>query len=61
MEEPTTPLESHGIEALSCRHVMVSEEDSTVAAYSPDGVRYRDGSTAPTYDLILRTIGEGSK
>jgi hypothetical protein len=52
------PLERHGIEALSCRHVVVPDEDSTVAAYSPHGVRYRDGSTAPTYDLVLRTSGE---
>ena len=56
-----TRLEGNGIEALSCRHVVVSEEDSTVAAYSPEGVRYRNGSTTPTYDLVLRTSGEGSK
>ena len=49
-----TSLTSHGIIALSCRHIVVHDEDSSVAAYSPEGIRYRDGSTRPTYDLILR-------
>ena len=29
-----TPLAEHGIVALSCRHVVVTEEDSMVAAYA---------------------------
>jgi hypothetical protein len=53
-----TPLAHHGITALSCRHDVVSDEDSTVAAYAAKGVRFRDGSTRPTYDLILRSNGE---
>ena len=48
-----TPVDAHGIVALSCRHIVVSDEDSTVAAYAQEGVRFRDGSTRPTYDLIL--------
>lgn len=49
-------LDAHGIVSLSCRQVVVPEEDSTVAAYSMEGVRFRDGSTRPTYDLVLRTM-----
>ena len=48
-----TSLNDHGIASLSCRHVVVSDEDSTVAAYATNGVTFRDGSTRPTYDLIL--------
>ena len=48
-----TPVNAHGIVALSCRHTVVPEEDSRVAAYSAEGVQFRDGSTRPTYDLIL--------
>ena len=51
-----TPLEHYGITALSCRHVLVTDEESSVGAYAPDGVRFVDGSTRPTYDLILRVV-----
>ena len=53
-----TLLANHGIVALSCRHVVVSDEDSTVAAYSTEGVTFNNGATRPTYDLILRSSGE---
>jgi tetratricopeptide (TPR) repeat protein len=53
-----TSLNDHGIAALSCRHVVDTDEDSTVAAYATNGVTFRDGSTRPTYDLILRSTGE---
>jgi hypothetical protein len=52
-----TPLDNHDIVALSCQHTVVREEDTMIAAYSRQGVRFRDGSTIPTYDLVLRAEG----
>ena len=46
------PLAAHGIEALSCRYVDV--DDARLAAMSPDGVRLANGTTRPTFDVILQ-------
>ena len=46
------PLPEHGITAVSCR----SERDACHPdriAFSPRGVTFRDGTTRPTFDLIL--------
>jgi tetratricopeptide (TPR) repeat protein len=51
-------LAHHGITALSCRHVVVQDENSPVAAYATEGVTFRDGSARPTFDLILTSGGE---
>jgi hypothetical protein len=48
-------LAAHDIVALSCRHSVVPEEDSLVAAYSTEGVWFRDGSTSPTRYSALRS------
>jgi tetratricopeptide (TPR) repeat protein len=48
-------LESCGITALSCawtRH-------ETGIAFSPDGIRFKDGSYRPSYDWIARQTGHG--
>ena len=44
-------LAEHGIVAVSC--VGKSSNDKSVAATSTVGVRLQDGSTRPTFDLIL--------
>ncbi len=49
------PLAAHGIVALSCRGEACREHSSDVAAYSPAGVEFQDGSVRPTFDLILRS------
>jgi tetratricopeptide (TPR) repeat protein len=55
------PLASHGIVAVSCRHVTHEQLEKQekadgllVAAQSAAGVRRRDGRTRPTYHVILR-------
>jgi hypothetical protein len=40
------------IVALSCRHERDSSHPDRIA-WSPNGVVFRDGSTRPTYDLVL--------
>jgi hypothetical protein len=47
------PVADWGIVAISCRYV---QDDGRVGkiVYSPRGVFFRDGSSRPTYDLILR-------
>lgn len=55
------PLERYGITGLSCRHTVVTDEDAAVAAYATDGVRFADGTVAPTYDVILRVVDEVSR
>ena len=49
------PLAAHGIAALSCAYQVGDGAD--VAAYSPRGVVLRDGTTRPSYDVILRSVG----
>jgi hypothetical protein len=48
-------LAAHGIAALSCSYE--SGDGVAVAAYSRRGVLLGDGSTRPSYDVILRTTG----
>jgi tetratricopeptide (TPR) repeat protein len=49
------PLSAHGIVALACRY---DEGDGEwTAARAPQGVTYSDGTTRPTYDVILRSAG----
>jgi tetratricopeptide (TPR) repeat protein len=48
-----TKLARWGIVGISSRHVRESELQGWIA-YSPRGVIFRDGSSRPTYDLILR-------
>jgi tetratricopeptide (TPR) repeat protein len=45
------PLAAHGIVALSCRYA--NGDGAHFAAVSPQGVRLSNGSTRPTYDVIL--------
>jgi tetratricopeptide (TPR) repeat protein len=47
------PLARYGIEALSCR--FIKGDGIYTAAWSDAGVRFTDGRTRPTYDVILRT------
>jgi hypothetical protein len=46
-------LAEHGIVALSCRHER-RPASADCAAFSPRGVVFRDGTTRPSFDLILR-------
>lgn len=48
------PLAAHGIVALSCQGEADRAHAESVAAFSPRGVEYSDGRTAPTFDFILR-------
>jgi tetratricopeptide (TPR) repeat protein len=47
------PVASWGVVAISCRYVRDAKHPDRIA-YSPEGVYFRDGSTRPTYDIILR-------
>lgn len=42
-----------GITGISCRSIRDKSHPDRIA-YSPHGVVFRDGSTRPTYDIILR-------
>jgi hypothetical protein len=44
------PLAAWGITGLSCRY----RSHVTGVPFSPEGVRYRDGTTRPSYDWIVR-------
>lgn len=48
------PLAEHGIVALSCRSQADRAHPKCIAAFSPAGVEFRDGSTRPSYDFVLR-------
>jgi tetratricopeptide (TPR) repeat protein len=48
------PLKDYEIVALSCRW-EASRTHPEKITFSPKGVTYKDGSTRPTYDLILRS------
>ena len=50
------PLADHRIIALSTRYE--SGDGLTVAAHSPRGVVLANGTTRPSYDVILRTAGK---
>ena len=45
-------LAALGIVELATKHVVEDENDD-VLAYAPDGVRFSDGSTRTTYDVLL--------
>jgi tetratricopeptide (TPR) repeat protein len=48
------PLAAHRIVGLSCRYI---EGDGVAfAALSPEGVKLADGSTRPSYDVLLRAV-----
>jgi hypothetical protein len=47
------PLAAHGIAALSCAYEPGDGID--IAAHSPRGVTLGDGTTRPSFDVILRT------
>lgn len=47
------PLSEWGIVAVSCRYVTDVKHPDRIT-YSPQGVYFRDGSSRPTYDIILR-------
>jgi tetratricopeptide (TPR) repeat protein len=47
------PLAEHGVTAVSCRFERDTRHPDRVA-FSPRGVTFRDGTTRPTFDLILR-------
>ena len=46
-------LSAHGITALSCQSQTDTRHADQIA-FSPSGVRFSDGSTRPTFDLILQ-------
>jgi hypothetical protein len=50
------PLAAHGIAALSCAYQLGDGVD--VTAYSARGVVFGDGTTRPSYDVILRSVGQ---
>jgi hypothetical protein len=50
------PLARDDITALACGNVVTTDEESDVAAYVHDGVRFADGSTRPTDDVILHHV-----
>jgi hypothetical protein len=52
--EEVHPLADWNIVALSTRHV-VDDENAISIASSSAGVTFADGSTRPTYDILLRT------
>ena len=46
------PLAFYGIVSLSHEHII--GDGRQVAAYAPRGVRFSDGRTRPTYDVVLQ-------
>lgn len=46
------PLAEWGIVAISCSYLLDLRRPDRIA-YSPQGVFFRDGSSRPTYDIIL--------
>jgi hypothetical protein len=50
------PLSGYGIAALSC--LSIDGDGTRFAAVSRRGVRFADGRTRPTYDVILRRAPE---
>jgi tetratricopeptide (TPR) repeat protein len=47
------PLADHGIVALNCKWQTLAGHADKIP-YSPKGVTFKDGTTRPTYDLILK-------
>lgn len=46
------PLAEHGIVSLSCRFTRDAQHPDRIA-YSKAGVTFKDGTTRPTFDLVL--------
>jgi hypothetical protein len=49
------PLSAYGVVALSCDYG--AGDGLLTVAQSPAGVTFADGTTRPTYDVILRAAG----
>jgi tetratricopeptide (TPR) repeat protein len=47
------PLAEHGVTALGCRAEVLKSHPDKIA-HCPTGVTFKDGTTRPTFDLILR-------
>jgi hypothetical protein len=45
-------VQEHGVVSLSCAHQRDARHPDRIV-YSPMGVRFKDGSTRPTFDLLL--------
>lgn len=48
------PLSTHGIVALSCKFTRDAKHPDRIA-FSATGVTYKDGTTRPTFDLVLHS------
>lgn len=48
------PLSEYGIVAVSCKWQVLTGHADTIA-FSPTGVTYKDGTTRPTFDLVLKS------
>lgn len=46
------PLSEHGIVSLSCKFTRDAKHPDRIA-HSPAGVTFKDGTTRPTFDLVL--------
>jgi hypothetical protein len=53
-----TPVARYGITGLSWRHC--DGDGIRFAAVSPAGVRFADGTTRATYDVILRSVPQNT-
>jgi tetratricopeptide (TPR) repeat protein len=54
------PLNEWGVVSLSCAY-LDGPPDSDTVAFSPAGVTFIDGTTRPTYDVILYPRGDGER
>jgi tetratricopeptide (TPR) repeat protein len=50
------PLSAYGIVSLSCEYEIDATHPDEIA-FSPAGVTFRDGSTRPTFDIVLHRHG----
>ena len=55
-EDEVKPLAAWGITAISCQYERDMKHPDRIA-YSPQGVFFRNGSSRPTYDIILKPKG----
>jgi hypothetical protein len=54
-KDELTSLAAAGIVELSTRHV-VDDENGDVLAFSAAGTRFADGTSRPTYDVVLHAL-----
>ena len=52
------PLSDWQVVALSCEYVIDAAHPDEIV-YSPAGVTFRDGSSRPTFDVVLHLAGRG--